>query len=201
MTLTNTAALPTPKCSLPLYLKFSVLYTQFQFPKGLLQGMIWVTLQRLQLAQIIGYYLLQNQRVQKFSRIEHKIVRQVLEEKVKFKRCSLCYRGAGMRCRGGIRIQRLQEDQKKSYRKTNSWHPSQFCTPNKFFNLVFLNGSNQAKGTQGSDKHFETFFKKANHCTDYPCFLDSIAVFSFTARPLVQLLLCQSWLLTWQPIY
>lgn len=73
--------------------------------------------------------------------------------------------------------------------------------------LFFLSGSGQAKGTQGFNKHLENFKEKQTIVLITPSFLDSIAMFSVTARSsdpvasLPELAVCINVLMNWEKYF
>ena len=78
------------------------------------------------------------------------------------------------------------EDIKMTGRSEEIVQKDKFLAPFPKMTLVFffffISDSGQAKGTQGFNKHFENFKEKQTIVLITPSFLDSIAVFSVTAR-------------------
>ena len=104
---------------------------------------------------------------------------------VKFKRCSLCCRGARMRTLATLRVGtgwRYKDDRKIRGNSTEGQIPGPLPKDDFSFFFFFLSDSGQAKGNQGFNKNFENFKEKQTIVLITPSFLDSIAVFSVTAR-------------------
>lgn len=89
--------------------------------------------------------------------MEYKTISQILEEKVKFKRHSLCYSGAGVKtlalCRVIDKVWKWDEDieivgkSEEMVQKDKFLAPTPSLHTQRVFNFVFLNGSNQEKRT------------------------------------------------------